>query len=201
MGKIDIKKRKKKENLLNSAYSLFTTIGFHKTTILSIALKAGVGKGTFYLYFKDKDEIMNELIIIKSSEILDKAVQAVKDSNYSLDFADKIVFITDYIINYLSNDLPKLKFISKYLSWGLFTDSGKYDKPDNDIIDMKQFIMNAIRNDQIKLKEPELLIFTIIELTNATCYSILLNEQPTTLEEYKPYLYNSIRMLVANSII
>ena len=54
MGKNEIKKRKKRNDLLKSAYELFTTVGFSKTTIDNIAAKADVGKGTFYLYFKDK---------------------------------------------------------------------------------------------------------------------------------------------------
>ena len=50
MGKIDEKKKKKKEALLNTAYELFTTKGLNSTAISDIVEKAGVAKGTFYLY-------------------------------------------------------------------------------------------------------------------------------------------------------
>ena len=55
MTKVDMKKNKKRQDILDAAYELFTTKGFSNTTIMNIALKAGVGKGTFYLYFDSKE--------------------------------------------------------------------------------------------------------------------------------------------------
>ena len=57
MGKIEEKKKRKKETLFNTAYELFTTKGILGTTVSDIVEKAGVAKGTFYLYFKDKYDI------------------------------------------------------------------------------------------------------------------------------------------------
>ena len=54
MGKIEVNKKQKKESLLNTAFSLFTSKGFQKTSISDIVDNAGVAKGTFYLYFSDK---------------------------------------------------------------------------------------------------------------------------------------------------
>jgi len=50
MGKVDENKKKKKEALFNTAYELFTTKGINATAISDIVEKAGVAKGTFYLY-------------------------------------------------------------------------------------------------------------------------------------------------------
>ena len=52
MGKVDVKKQKKKDALFNTAFELFTTKGTNQTTISDIVNKAGVAKGTFYLYLK-----------------------------------------------------------------------------------------------------------------------------------------------------
>ena len=54
MGKLESNKKKKEDALYNTAFELFTTKGTNKTTISDIVEKAGVAKGTFYLYFKDK---------------------------------------------------------------------------------------------------------------------------------------------------
>ena len=54
MGKLDTNKRLKRESLLKTAFSIFTDKGVSKTSISEIVEKAGVAKGTFYLYFKDK---------------------------------------------------------------------------------------------------------------------------------------------------
>ena len=50
-------------------FELFTTSGFNKTSISDISKNAGVGKGTFYLYFRDKYDIRNKLIAHKSNEL------------------------------------------------------------------------------------------------------------------------------------
>ena len=62
MGKLESNKKKKKNALYTTAFDLFTTKGIAKTTISDIVESAGVAKGTFYLYFKDKYDIRNKLI-------------------------------------------------------------------------------------------------------------------------------------------
>ena len=52
MSKLETNKKKKRDSLLDSAFSLFTSKGINKTSISDIAEKSGVAKGTFYLYFR-----------------------------------------------------------------------------------------------------------------------------------------------------
>ena len=51
MGKVDKNKQQKRTSLLETAFSLFTSRGIHNTSISDIVERAGVAKGTFYLYF------------------------------------------------------------------------------------------------------------------------------------------------------
>ena len=71
MGLTEEKKQWKRASLMDSAFRLFTTQGVSKTSIEDIAKAAGVAKGTFYLYFKDKYDLVGyifdgENIIIKN---------------------------------------------------------------------------------------------------------------------------------------
>lgn len=52
---------KTREKIVSSAMELFARKGFDKTTVDEIVAKAGVAKGTFYLYFKSKDDLIKEL--------------------------------------------------------------------------------------------------------------------------------------------
>ena len=61
-SKIIENKKIKETKLLNAAFELFTSKDIQNVTISEIAKKAGVAKGTFYLYFKDKDQIRDILI-------------------------------------------------------------------------------------------------------------------------------------------
>ena len=205
MRKIDMNKEKKRNDLLNAGYELFTSIGFSNTTITSIAKKANVGKGTFYLYFKDKEDIRNVLIAQKSSEILQEAFKSLnnycENTSNALSPSDKIIFVTDYIITTLSKDISLLKYISKNLSWGLLSIPYFKDAIEKDPVDFRTFVRSMLENDGLDLKQNfDLMIFTIIELINSTCYNVILHGEPVDFDEYKPYLYKCIRSIVNNSI-
>jgi AcrR family transcriptional regulator len=52
----------KRQAILDAALELCAEHGFHGAPISMIAVRAGVGVGTIYRYFKDKDELLLELI-------------------------------------------------------------------------------------------------------------------------------------------
>lgn len=60
MPKIVDKEEKRREIAL-AAMELFGNQGLHKTTIDQVAKAAGIGKGTVYLYFSNKEEIVLEI--------------------------------------------------------------------------------------------------------------------------------------------
>ena len=115
MGKLDTNKKVKEDSLLNTAFSLFTTKGVSKTSISDIVNNAGVAKGTFYLYFKDKYDIRNKLVSHKSSQLFRNAIEALNASGKKLTFNERIIFIVDNIINQLNENKSLLTFIAKNL--------------------------------------------------------------------------------------
>ena len=51
----------KREAILEAALELFVARGFHGTSVPSVAEKAGVGAGTIYRYFENKEALVNEI--------------------------------------------------------------------------------------------------------------------------------------------
>lgn len=49
-------------NLLEAAERVFESLGYHEASIVKITERAGVGLGTFYLYFGGKKEIFDEVV-------------------------------------------------------------------------------------------------------------------------------------------
>ena len=213
MGKALENKLKKRTALLDSAYELFTTMGFTKTTIRDIAGRAGVAKGTFYLYFKDKTDIRNALIRSKASQVLQMAcksmdkLQTRQDSK--MDVADKFVYIIDYIVDYLARDVLFVKFISKHLSWGMFANGqrtsreyyGLTDEDDVSLIDFSDYIHKMLEADNVQIRDLDLLLFTLLELVSSVLYDLMLYEQPLPLKDFKPYLNHCIRLLVNDAVL
>ena len=213
MGKALENKLKKRTALLDSAYELFTTMGFTKTTIRDIAHKAGVAKGTFYLYFKDKTDIRNALIRSKASQVLQMACKSMDKlqtrQNSEMDVADKFVYIIDYIVDYLARDVLFVNFISKHLSWGMFANGqrtsreyyGLTDEDDVSLIDFSDYIHKMLEADNVQIKDLDLLLFTLLELVSSVLYDLMLYEQPLPLKDFKPYLNHCIRLLVNDAVL
>lgn len=77
-----------KKNLLDSGKELFVRKGYHSTRIEDIVADAGVGKGTFYVFFKDKNELMLVL--------LDQFLMEINSTvQWTMDNIDENVSLTD----------------------------------------------------------------------------------------------------------
>jgi len=196
MGKVDTNKKLKENSLLKTAFEFFTTKGFSKTSITDIVSKAGVAKGTFYLYFKDKYDIRNKLISHKSSQLFKNAIADLGDKLDALPFEEKIIKVSDHIINQLNENQSLLTFISKNLSWGIFKTAITSPVSDDDV-DFSSIYEKLLSEAPKGIKDPEIMLFMIIELVSSTCYSAILYKEPCSLEKLKPYLYNNIRMMIA----
>jgi len=52
-----------RRRLLEAAENIFAELGYHDASIVKLTEAAGVGQGTFYLYFASKKEIFDELVL------------------------------------------------------------------------------------------------------------------------------------------
>ena len=191
-----MEEKSKRKRLLSSAYTLFKTKGLNKTTIQDIVDAAKVAKGTFYLYFEDKYHIQEELIIEKSKEIFNIALNELYKQNINK-FDDQIIFIVDYIVDYIQKEPEILNFISKDLSLGLYQDKLNKLFEDNDLKIYDLFV-KGIKANNINIKRPEITLFMIIEFVSATCFSIITKKVDLSVDDYKPYLHSVIRHLINN---
>lgn len=196
MGKVESNKQQKHDALLNTAFDLFTSQGIQKTSISDIVEKAGVAKGTFYLYFKDKYDIRNKLIAHKASQMFKAADMALMRTNIEENnLEDRVVFLIDHIINQFNENKILLNFISKNLSWGIFKNVLIHPSDGSDI-DFYNIYKTVFEKSQKKYKDPEVLVFMIVELVSSTCYSSILYGEPVPIETLKPYLYDTIRQMI-----
>lgn len=193
-----MKNQENKEiRLLDTAFRLFTEKGIKDTSIQEIVDNADVGKGTFYLYFKDKYEIRDVLIAKKSHKLFNDALSALR-KNYISSLPDQVVFIINYVIDELNKNPLLLKFISKNLSWGIYSQTVKkiYEESESEENGMYSLFLKGVQENNIKLKNPDVTLFMIIELVSSTCFNSILYNEPLPIEEYKPYLYDTIRKLI-----
>lgn len=195
MSKIDANKQKKRDSLLNASFDFFMTKGLEKTSISDIIEKAGVAKGTFYLYFKDKYDIRNKLVIHKSAQLFSSAYEALQKSDIEL-IQDKIIFVVDHIIEELAGNKALLTFLHKDLTWGIFRRVLDPHSPFAEEIDVAGIYQKLLEQSGVVFVKPDIMLFMIIELAGATSYSAIVDGIPCGIEKLKPYLYRSIRDII-----
>ena len=66
----------RKNEILDAAEKLFAVKGFEKATINDILEKTGIAKGTFYYYFKSKEDVLDAIIKRRIDEFMAR-VQAI----------------------------------------------------------------------------------------------------------------------------
>lgn len=214
MGKIELNKSQKFNSLLDTAFHLFTTKGVNKTSIAEISEQAGIAKGTFYLYFKDKYDIRNKLVSHESSKLFRNAVNALdayskdpESSKYESDVSEllsgldvnsleyKMLFIINHIIDSLNTNRTLLTFISKNLSWGIFKEALTTNVAEDDI-NFKDVFYEMLAVETHIMIDPEIMLFIITELVSSTCYSAILYSEPADITVIKPYLFSAIRSII-----
>lgn len=188
----------KESRLLETAYNLFTRKGIKDTSIQEIADNADVGKGTFYLYFKDKYELRDVLIYRKSKKLFNDAYKESKKQSFT-SLTDQIIFIIDNVINKLIKNQLLLKFVSKNLSWGVFNNTlnNIYTiSNEEDTEGIYDLFVKGIKQYDIKMENPKTTLFMIVELVSSTCFNSILYGEPEPIEEFKPKLYDAIKRLI-----
>ena len=63
-------RQKSRENIENIALELFAIKGYHATSISQIAEKAGISKGLLYNYYKNKEHLLDSVIMKVYDEIM-----------------------------------------------------------------------------------------------------------------------------------
>ena len=192
--KVQENKEEKNNKILASALKLFTEKGVKETSVQEITNEAGVAKGTFYLYFKDKYELQDYLITRKSQQLFNEALKALYKENIT-DYKEKIIFVIDYIINKLNRNKLLLKFISKNLSFALYSDHiSKIISEDT--LGIQELVIQEIKQSNIKISHPDLKLYMIIELVSGIVFNSILYNKPLPINDLKPYLYEEIKLML-----
>ena len=193
MGKVEENKKRKKDALYNTAYELFTTKGINATSISDIVEKAGIAKGTFYLYFKDKYDIKNKLVVHKTRELFTTAGDALLASGIQ-GLEEQFIFIIDHIITTLVHNKALLNFISKNLVMGaLRTTLITGEKSNNAIYER---FSELVAHDRHHYENVDVMLFTIVELAGSAGYNSIMYDEPLPIDEYKPFLYRTVRLII-----
>lgn len=92
---------KTREKIIETAWKLFYEKGFGETTINDILREADIAKGTFYYYFRSKDDLLGTL-----SEILDHEYERLeKEEPEGMSCFDKLIWLNYEVHFYMEKTM------------------------------------------------------------------------------------------------
>lgn len=56
--------------------------------------------------------------------------------------------------------------------------------------------LELVAADQYEYNDVDIMLFTILELAGSTGYNSILFGEPVSIEEYKPFLYRTVRLII-----
>lgn len=128
-------KLKKQEKIFTTAESLFEKRGYKGVSIDDIVKKAGIAKGTFYLYYSSKDELFGH-ILLSYKKYADEKIKCIECNDPDVKHRLKKAF------------LGRLKFIStKPILQEIFSENPDYFSPNVSL--EKVFEMNETMTLQV----------------------------------------------------
>ena len=161
---------KTRENLIEAAKKVISKKGFRETSIQDITEEAGVAKGTFYTYFKTKEEIIGELVLKKHIKY--------EDDLLNKPLKDKIEYFNKELMKQIQSCGVEIcrQWIVNNLK------PVELDKIGYDSECIRMLLKSSIENGELKKDTPiEELVGFIIN----TIYGMMLNWCMTG-EKYKP---------------
>ncbi|MDD6270970.1 MAG: TetR/AcrR family transcriptional regulator [Candidatus Fimenecus sp.] len=196
MDKITKKKNEKYTKILDTALGLFEKNGTHLVSIDEIVKGAGVAKGTFYLYFKDRYDLISTLIIEKAS----KYMSLLSDEYEPRNFGDVSTSVRHYI-EYISDFLQKNKTLCILIEKNLNTCvNAVAQTKEGPIKELYEKIFSELINCGVSEAEARAKLYLYIELIVSSCCNAIIRETPYTIEELKPHLCQIIESSIVNII-
>lgn len=194
MQRTVIKKEKKQERLLEAAFHLLTHKDIHDVSISEIAKEAGIAKGTFYLYFKDKYDLRDFLVHVESRKILDKALSDLEHTQIR-SFVDSFIFVISSVLDQLESNPLVLSFIRYSLPVGIFS-SGVSNTFKGDDFNLIELFRRRAEEFEFHYENPDAILFMVLQLATSVCYNALILQIPCPMAEIRPYLFDSVRAIL-----
>lgn len=101
--------KSKRDLILSVSSNIFAQQGFYNSKISTIAKKCGIGTGTVYLYFENKDQILKELMVQIWTMLANEVEKISK--NEKLDQKEKLYECSKQIILLANNRKETAKIV------------------------------------------------------------------------------------------
>ncbi|MDL4840990.1 TetR/AcrR family transcriptional regulator [Aquibacillus rhizosphaerae] len=171
----------RKSLIVDAATRSFSLFGYKATTMDQVAKLANVGKGTIYTFFKNKEELFDEIITSLIKEMRTTA-EASMDSSLSL--YENVSLVLFKLLEYRKEHQLTIKLFQEEREIGTPAALEFKAKLEATIVHyIKKLIQKAIDNNEIKPCNPEITAFAMLKLYIALIFDWEQTRKPLEKDE------------------
>lgn len=145
-----VDKVEKRKDIALCCMDLMEEVGIRKLTIDKVAQSAGIGKGTVYEYFKNKEDIIFEVINIHIDKYLEEFLFAIKDVKTT---REKIELFFAFVLDDSEENIKHFNSYKEYLSIILAEDNEDMKNFNNKLNEFFSKLLKDVLHEGIKKGE------------------------------------------------
>ena len=171
------KKLEKKKKIIECAYQLFQSAGVSATAIDDVVKNAGIARGTFYLYFKDKSDLLEQLIMFKSTETMKEILRYARAelSGRETDFLGAVRRTVEMYVDFLESHREILAILHKNIAACIRELPRFYD---DEADGMYRDILQKFAQEGYTAEETAQKIFIVVSMVDSVCSDAILYGRP-----------------------
>lgn len=189
MDKISKKKSEKYIRIIDSAFELFEKRDPHVVSIDEIVKSAGIAKGTFYLYFHDKHDLVSRLILDKAEKYMNEISFEKKEIATDEEFGKTLRSYLEYLCAFLEKNRTLTMLIDKNINVCV---NAIVETTDSPLFELYKEIESYLIKCGTEEKDFTVRFYLYVELIVSSCCNAILREHPYGLCEVKSNLYKII---------
>ncbi|PAQ14425.1 TetR family transcriptional regulator [Bacillaceae bacterium SAOS 7] len=152
----------RKQQIIEAATKSFSLFGYKATTMDQVAKLANVGKGTIYTFFKNKEELFDEIV---QSLISDMRYQAEAASDPNSSFHENVHRALFQILQFRKEHQLTIKLFQEGKEMGTPAVLDVMKKMEDAVLSfIKEKVALAIQAGEIKPCNPEITAFIMFKL-------------------------------------
>lgn len=181
------KKAEKKNKIVETAIELFSKNSVSGIAIDDIVKACGIARGTFYLYFKDKSDLLEQIIMIKSREtmmgMLTESLASLSEGDFS--FIEMARLYLNNFVDFLEKNKDTLTIIQKNISIVMKNAPDFGDELTNSIFEA---ILDNMVDYGYTRSNAIMTIYIIVDMVGSACSDAILTGKPYSLEEIRYFV-------------
>jgi len=184
----------RRQEILNAATKSFSLFGYKATTMDQVARLANVGKGTIYTFFKNKEELFDEIITKLISDMEIAATNAIEQHK---SFQENVHQALYSMLEFRREHQLTIKLFQEDRDIGTPIVQEVLQKLEQSILQFIQDkIERAIAKGEIKQCDPEKTAFVLVKLYVALIFDWEKNRKPLFKKEiadlFELYIFNGL---------